>query len=243
MLSSRLGSEVAELLRMVELLKTRHRPICIGAVALRAALFLMVLSAGFADCARAGITPQSGPDVFVPRAQQFAIADFDGDNRPDVVSVEFGRIGPQNYAINFRLTSGPRQAIHIAAPEGGLQLRAEDVNGDSFPDVVVTTFWTDRPVAILLNDGQGNFTRTEPSAFPRAFEKSENSLTSANDNEADAVAALLSRYSPEPWEENAGATSPIAVVQRSSAETFRILVSSTGNSSLGRAPPAVAVHS
>jgi hypothetical protein len=227
---------------MVEPLKTSGQRNSVWATVLRAFLVLLV-SVGSVDSATAGVPPQNSPEL-LSYAPQFAIADFDGDNRPDLASVEFARSGPQSYAINLRLTSGSRQSIYIAAPEGGLQLRAQDVNGDSFPDVVVTTFWTDRPVAVLLNDGRGNFTRSEPSAFPRAFEKSENSLTSTNDNKADAVAALPSRYSPEPWEENAGAAAPPTVVGSSVRETFRVLASPTGNSSFARAPPpSVAVHS
>jgi hypothetical protein len=228
---------------MVGLLRTKDQRNFVWATVLHAAFLSLLVSVGFVDSATSGVLPQSGPELPVSCAPQFAIADFDGDNRPDLTSVEFGRSGPRNYAINFRLTSGLRQSIDIAAPEGGLQLRAQDVNGDSFPDVVVTTFWTGRPVAILLNDGRGNFTRSEPSAFPGAFEESENSLTSSNDSKVDAVAAPLSRYTPEPREENAGATSPLIVVGRSVDESFRILPSPTGSSSRGRAPPLVAVHS
>jgi hypothetical protein len=197
---------------------------------------------GFVGSATAGVPPENSPEVSASHGPQFTIADFDGDGRPDLASVEFGRSGP-NYAISFRLTSGLRQTIDIAAPEGGLQLRAQDINGDSFPDVVVTTFWTGRPVAVLLNDGRGNFTRSGPSAFPEAFQESENSLTSTNDDKADAVAALLSRCAPEPSEENAGTASPLIVVRLFADESFCILAAPTGNSSFGRAPPAVAVHS
>lgn len=213
--------------------------------AFSAMFFLVVLSAGFVDSARAGMPPQDGTTLSVSRAPQFAIADFDGDSRPDLASVEVAQSESPNlhYVIAFRLTSGSQQSIGIAAPKGGLQLRTQDVNGDSFPDVVVTTFWTDRPVAVLLNDGRGNFTRSEPSAFPGAFEKSGDSLTSTNDNEADEIAALLSRYSPEPWEENAGTASRLIVVGSSAAEGFRILAFPTGNSFFGRAPPSAAVHS
>ena len=227
---------------MVGASKTSGRRNTVWATVLHAALLLLPVSVGFVDSAAARVPHQNSPDLSVSYARQFAIADFDGDNRPDLASVEFGRNGPLNYSINLRLTSGPQQSINIAAPEGGLQLRAQDVNGDSFPDVVVTTFWTDRPVAILLNDGRGNFTRSEPSAFPGAFQKPENSLTTPNDNKADSVAALLSRYSPEPWEEKAGAAPPLTVVGRFAGENLGILVSPTGNSPFGRAPPSTPVH-
>jgi hypothetical protein len=94
-----------------------------------------------------------------------------------------------------------------------------------------------------LNDGRGNFTRSEPSAFPGAFEKRENSLTSGDDNKADAVAALSSRYSPEPWQEDRCAVSPLSALEPSQGQRFLIVASATGDSSLGRARPSVAIHS
>ena len=61
-----------------------------------------------------------------------------------------------HYWIAFQLSRGSRQILGVTAPTGGLQITSRDVNGDSFLDVVVTTAWTNRPVAVLLNDGQGN---------------------------------------------------------------------------------------
>jgi hypothetical protein len=208
-----------------------------------AMFFLVVLAASYIDSARAEIPPQDRTALSVSRVPQFAIADFDGDNRPDLASVEFGRNGPQNYEINFRLTSGRSQPIDIVAPEGGLQLRAQDVNGDSFPDLVVTTFWTDRPVAVLLNDGRGNFTRSEPSVFPEAFEKTDNSITPSKGNKSDAVAALSSRYSHEFWQEDRHAVSLLRVVRLTLGESLCIVAFLFGHSSFGRAPPANAIHS
>ena len=228
---------------MVELLKTRRPLVCVSATVLRAAFFLLLLFVGLSDVAAAGVPPQNYPELSISRSPQFAIANFDGDNRPDLASVEFRWSGSRNYAINFRLTSGPRQSIDIAAPEGGLRLTTQDVNGDSFPDVVVTTFWTDRPVAVLLNDGRGNFTRSEPSTFPGVFAKSENSLTSGDENNADAVAALFSRFFSELWEERSAATSPLNVIGRAAVGRFGFVFLSICNSSFGRAPPSVAVQS
>lgn len=228
---------------MVGVLKTRRQPVSLWAAVTRAALFLLLLSTGLAHNAKAGGPPQNRPELPIARVPQFAIADFDGDHRPDLASVDFARRGPQNYSVNFRLTSGPHQSLDIAAPEGGLQLRAQDVNGDSFPDVVVTTFWTDRPVAVLLNDGRGNFTRLEPSTFPGAFGTSENSLASDDGTKADVAAALSSRYSPEPWEEHRSASLPLGAAGHAAGEPFHFVSRPICNSSFGRAPPSVAIHS
>jgi VCBS repeat protein len=228
---------------MVGLLKTRKQLVSVWATGLRVAFFLLLLSTGFAHSATADVPPLNRPELSIARAPQFAIGDFDGDNRPDLASVEFGWNGTRKYAINFRLTSGPPQSIDIAAPEGGLRLRTRDVNGDNFPDVVVTTLWTDRPVAVLLNDGRGNFTRSEPSAFPDAFRKSENSFAAGDDSRADAVAALFSRYSPEPCENHGSAGSPLSAVGHAAIERFHFVSRPICNSSFGRAPPSSAIHS
>jgi hypothetical protein len=132
----------------------------------------------------------------VPPAQMathFAIADFDGDSRPDLASVHVGQDSPRSthYWIAFHLSGGLGQTVGITAPTGGLQITSRDVNGDSFPDIIVTTAWTNKPVAILLNDGFGNFTVSNPSEFQSAFTASETSWTLATAEIWDASAALL----------------------------------------------------
>ena len=48
-----------------------------------------------------------------------------------------------------------------------------DVNGDNALDLVVTTAWLNRPVAVLVNDGHGNFAVSDPGSFPAALGGSE----------------------------------------------------------------------
>jgi hypothetical protein len=131
-------------------------------------------------------------------AIHFAIADFDGDSRPDFASVDANQISSPltKYWIAFRLSGGPSRGVTITAPTGGLQITSRDVNGDSFPDVIVTTAWTNTPVAVLLNDGVGNFTRSSPSEFQNAFNGSETSWTLGADEIRDATALPLARYVP-----------------------------------------------
>jgi hypothetical protein len=124
-----------------------------------------------------------------------AIADFDGDSRPDLASIEAGPSSSRNtrYWIAFRLSAGDGRIVGLTAPTGGLQVASIDVNGDSFPDLVVTTAWTNQPVAILLNDGLGNFIPSSPSEFPNAFVGSTAHWTGASNQIRDATAMLVSR--------------------------------------------------
>jgi hypothetical protein len=129
----------------------------------------------------------------VRTATHFAIADFDGDSRPDLASVHVSQSSSSStrYWIAFQLSGGSGQTVGITAPTGGLQITSRDVNGDSFPDVIVTTAWTNKPVAILLNDGFGNFTVSNPSEFRSAFAASATSWSFAADEIRDTAAALL----------------------------------------------------
>ncbi|HEY4906521.1 MAG TPA: VCBS repeat-containing protein [Candidatus Acidoferrum sp.] len=178
-----------------------------------------------------------------PAAQHIAapvtIGDFDGDQRPDLVTADIGQRGASHtvYKIAIELSSGARSTLNIAGPDGGLQLASRDVNGDDWPDVIVTTAWTRRPVAVLLNDGQGNFKELSPEQFPGAFPDSSSSLASTSNEIRDSAAALLSRF-------DAGYFKPVATLDSPYLARLQIpdlrLDSPVSRSSsfLGRAPPA-----
>lgn len=118
-----------------------------------------------ADPRPAGIS--AGPGL------PFAIADFDGDSHPDYASVQAGRDGAMtaDYWIRLRLSASGRSYIRVSAPMGGLRIEARDVNGDNAVDLVFSSRWLDEPMAILLNDGHGNFSQVNPSAYLRTFQQ------------------------------------------------------------------------
>lgn len=101
----------------------------------------------------------------------FAIADFDGDARPDIANVqtEQNSSTTSSYWIALRLSAIGPQFLRVVAPSGGVKIEARDVNGDHTVDLVVTTAGLERPVAIFLNDGHGSFSPAEPTSFPAAF--------------------------------------------------------------------------
>jgi hypothetical protein len=175
-------------------------------------------------------------------AAHFAIADFDGDNRPDLATVQTGQISAANtrYWIVFRLSTGLRQSVGLTAPAGGLEVASRDVNGDSFLDLVITTQWTNRPVAVLLNDGRGNFTRSDPSGFQVAFRASDFSCNYATNEVKDGAAALLApqnRPGSGDCEETSDISLPCSVSRPPTAHVNQRSILSRSVAFLGRAPP------
>ena len=130
----------------------------------------------------------------------FAIADFDGDSKPDLATVEIENSGSSSitkYSIRSRLTLGASQNFGVSAPAGGLQIVARDVNGDDALDLLVSTAWLHQEIAVLLNDGHGNFTLAEPAAFPNGIWKSETVCDWGATPLCDSAALMRSEYSAE----------------------------------------------
>jgi hypothetical protein len=160
-------------------------------------LFLVTCAIAGALACTAAPVAATGTDVPRPSATsfgpglQFAVADFDGDHRPDLVGVQAGQgdvaLARTNYWIQLQLSAAGHQTISLVAPSGGLQIAARDVNGDQIPDLILTTTWLGQPVAIFINDGHGTFTRVETSAFPEAFHESQTRWNSSTDRASEAV--------------------------------------------------------
>lgn len=142
---------------------------------------------------RAAASP-AAPAGYSFSPSQFALADFDGDVRPDLASVQTASSGEglTKYSIQLRLTKAGIQSISLVAPAGGLWIEARDVNGDHAIDLIFTTAWLKQPVAILLNDGHGRFSRAEPKTFPAAFRDSSQNWASQAESLTDALGVASS---------------------------------------------------
>jgi hypothetical protein len=174
----------------------------------------------------------------------FAIADFDGDRRPDFASIQAkqNRCGSSDYSIQINLSELGRQSIHLVAPVGGLLIEARDIDGDHTIDLVVSTAWRRQPVAIFLNDGHGTFSRAELAAFPKAFSECETNLVSGPNPATDALG-----ISPQPGagicpEENDSELGP-SPASLTLASSVGFPPDSFLTSHSGRAPPSEVHHS
>lgn len=127
-----------------------------------------------------------------PPGLPYAVADFDGDNLPDMAAAEggFASASVANYSIRFNLSGTGSLSIPLIAPAGGLSVEARDVNGDHILDLIVATTWKRQPVAVFLNDGHGSFSRVETSKFQTNFDSSEDPIVSAPSQKAGGVVAL-----------------------------------------------------
>ena len=124
-------------------------------------LLLILILGAVGGSARAELDVRNLPAKSVGVGSRFAISDFDGDLQPDLASIQAGRnnSGETDYWIQVHLSTAGRQSIRVVAPSGGLQIEARDVNGDHAIDLVISTAGRREPVAILLNDGHGTFSR------------------------------------------------------------------------------------
>lgn len=146
---------------------------------LRSLLILSLLALVGGSNARGAQVPNAPTNSAAP-SPQFAIDDFDGDLRPDIASIQSSPSDffHTDYWIQLQLSASGRQSIRVVGPAGGLTIEARDVNGDHAVDLVLSTAWRRLPVAILLNDGHGRFSRVEPTIFPDAFTETGANWTS-----------------------------------------------------------------
>jgi hypothetical protein len=141
---------------------------CLVKQVIRGLVVVCLLLAG-SSIVRGASVPGSAPFGEGGRGLgHFVIADFDGDQKPDfaTVTVDQSHIAVTEYSIHLQLSHGLESSIGLTARSGGLQLFSRDVNGDDILDVVVRTALDSNLVAVLINDGRGNFTLAKPELFP-----------------------------------------------------------------------------
>lgn len=207
-------------------------------------LFLLLVGLAGRGTAMPAEIP-SAPASSVGPGAQFAIADLDGDLRPDLASIqaEPNSSATTNYWIQLQLSTTGWQSIRVVAPSGGLRIETRDVNGDNAIDLVLAESWFNRPVAIFLNNGHGGFSRAETSAFPGAFRESETNWSSSSATSLATVAVGV------PPQSGAGVRSEENDLRRGQSPRRWISRGTPGFtaspflvSQAGRAPPSATPH-
>jgi hypothetical protein len=163
----------------------------------KALLVLCLVASGACRVDAASTSTQHLPVYSQGSNSSFTIADFDGDQKPDLATVEVQKSSSSRttlYSIRFQLTAGIAQVFGVTAPSGGLQIVARDVNGDNSLDVLVTTALQHEQVAVLLNDGHGKFRLADPSEFPAAIRESNKRWNSGTISLCDSCALVRIEY-------------------------------------------------
>ena len=206
-----------------------------------ALLALCLVSGAAGRVSAASVSTAHSPSSTASFNSAFAIADFDGDRKPDLATVEIqggSSSSTTRYSIRFRLTAGATQSFGVSAPAGGLQIMARDVNGDDALDLLISTAWLHQQVAVLLNDGHGNFTLAKPSAFPTAVWESAADWESGAATFCDSAVLGRSEYSAGEFE----AVSQLHGLQQQPGQDPLPICLGKAHlllfSLLGRAPPA-----
>jgi len=170
----------------------------------------------------------------------FAIADFDGDSLPDFATVQPGPAvaSRTNYWIHFDFSHGNQRSFAVSGPTGGLQIASLDVNGDSFLDLIISTRIANEPVAVLLNDGRGNFRLADTGMFGAAIWEARRGWRAGMARCSDTEGALASAgWANGICDSSARAELPPAMGKVSiSSERLRFFV--LPREFRGRAPPA-----
>lgn len=201
--------------------------------------FLFIGSATFNSANH--LPTRAGQSRVSQDSAHFAIADFDGDLQPDLASIRVTREAASNaeYSLDLKFSSGPRPAIVILGPVGGLQITSQDVNGDEFADLVVTSLFDSQFVAILLNDGTGHFQIADRARFPEVGKRTNSTLRAPENTSADRFTLEDNRGSQGEAENPASRHKPREISAGSLSPTRFAVLSALARASAGRAPPIV----
>jgi hypothetical protein len=97
------------------------------------------------------------------RPVSVAVADFDGDNAPDVVTANY-----QSDDVSVLLGNGDgsfQAALSFVVSEGPNSVAVADLDGDGVPDIVTASDYSG-DVSVLLGNGDGSFQAAAPFAVP-----------------------------------------------------------------------------
>jgi len=129
---------------------------------------LLVVAIAGACLASSGNGPSSPPPLRSLEQAGWTVADFDGDKQPDLAFANAkGRGGyTLELELSTRASAGRNSFPALPTSPFGIHLTARDVDGDHDLDIVITAGFADKPVAIWINDGKGQFEEGDIAAYP-----------------------------------------------------------------------------
>lgn len=118
-----------------------------------------------------------------------AIADVNGDNKPDIIVANSGESNIGVLLNNGAGTFNDQVKYSTGFRSGSHYVTVADVNGDNKPDIIIAIF-REANIAILFNNGTGTF--NEPMTYSTESGSGPHSVTTADvngDNELDILVA------------------------------------------------------
>jgi len=112
------------------------------------------------------------PDVLnSPSVSAWALADFNGDLRPDLATASPVHHDALGYLQEVRIDLG--QSAHTSftfwSRAARVQFGAWDIDGDDDRDIIVVELLSKRPIGVWLNDGTGSFEPGDLTKFQKLW--------------------------------------------------------------------------
>lgn len=203
-------------------------------------LGLLCLEAGFAlDLSHNRLLAEDQARGSRFRTVHLAVADFDGDWKPDVAFIEISKVGRvhADYDIHFEFSTAKRVSLRVNALPGELRIAARDINSDDLPDVVVTSAATEHVVAVFLNQGHGTFSQAESNLYPGIPRESGTFLRDPDSSLSDRFTELSVRPSFDGDRVTRGVDVAAAIFDSVKIGDAWILSLAVRQTSRGRSPP------
>ncbi len=161
--------------------------------------------------------------------RDWAIGDFDGDRRSDLVRAERLDSNTQRYLVQIQFSSSKAESRFGFALTDSAEVNLEirDVNSDHSLDLVITAGLLRRPVGLWINDGTGSFAEADASLFPESVWRPPSCLSSEPSSTGTAAADLgISPFCLQPPNRFfSGFTIPFAPLLRGRLAVDRLFLS------------------
>lgn len=97
-----------------------------------------------------------------------AIADLDGDHKPDgAILLKSNWLGPRhNLSIQLHFTDRPNTELTFESNSQALTVRAWDIDQDGDIDLVVEETFSHKPISVWINEGHGDFHEGRIQDYP-----------------------------------------------------------------------------
>lgn len=115
------------------------------------------------------------------RGPALAVADFDGDNRPDgaVLLKPASSPGLGDFQVELHFTNNNNATIQFQSPESNVTVAALDIDHDGDIDIVIEQSLTHKALQVYINDGQGNFEKGRIENYRSVAEPVSHQVTSS----------------------------------------------------------------